>query len=255
MRGATQRRVLQGEEGQAMVEFLVILPAMLMLIFGAIQFALIFHAKITLNYAAYEAARAGSLGNADFNEVREGFARGLAPLYSYSADDKDQVAAFQRAREKVLNLVDDQILVRIERLNPSTDVLNHYKGNGEIPNDNLLFRNFSSSSANQKKISIQDANLLQIRITYWYPLYVPLINRMIFSFICCRDEKEDSAEENWSISSFIGSKKGDTCRWGEDRACDEDEPHIPLTAVAAIRMQTPARESVGYSESSDAATH
>lgn len=251
MRGTTQWGSLQCERGQAMVEFLVILPAMLMLIFGAIQFALIFHAKITLNYAAYEAARAGSLGNADFNEVREGFARGLAPLYSYSADDKDQVAAFQRAREKVLNLVDDQILVRIERLNPSTEVLNHYKGNGEIPNDNLLFRNFSSSSsADKNKVSIQDANLLQIRITYWYPLYVPLINRMIFSFVCCRDQDEDFAEENWSISSFVGSKKGDTCRWGEDRACDEDEPHIPLTAVAAIRMQTPARESAGYSESS-----
>lgn len=248
MRGATQRRALQGEEGQAMVEFLVILPAMLMLIFGAIQFALIFHAKITLNYAAYEAVRAGSLGNADFNEVREGFARGLAPLYSYVGKDNDQVAAFQVGREKVLKLFDDK-LVRIERLNPSTAALQYYKG--EIPNDNLLFRNSSSSSADKKKVSIQDANLLQIRITYWYPLYVPLINRMIFSFICCRDEDEDFAEENWSISSFIGSKKGETCRWGEDPACDADEPHIPLTAVAAIRMQTPARESAGYSESSD----
>lgn len=205
-----------------MVEFLVILPAMLMLIFGAVQFALIFHAKVTLNYAAYEAARAGSLGHADFNEVREGFARGLAPLYSYLGPDNDQVAAFQAARAKVLQLVDVK-LVRIERLNPSTEAIRFYKG--EIPNDNLLFRNTSSNSANKKKVSIQDANLLQLRITYLYPLYVPLINRMISSFVSCKND------------------------WGENQACDTTKPHIPLTAVAAIRMQTPARESAGYSPS------
>lgn len=221
-KGAIHPRARRDERGQAMVEFLVILPAMLMLIFGAVQFALIFHAKITLNYAAYEAARAGSLGHADFHEVREGFARGLAPLYSYLGPDNDQVAAFQAARAKVLQLVDAK-LVRIERLNPSTEAIRFYKG--EIPNDNLLFRNANSNSANKKKVSIQDANLLQLRITYWYPLYVPLINRMIASFVSCKSE------------------------WGENQACDTDKPHIPLTAVAAIRMQTPARESLGYSPS------
>jgi hypothetical protein len=45
-----------------MVELLVVLlPVMLLLIFGTIQFALIYHAKITLNYAAFEGARAGTL--------------------------------------------------------------------------------------------------------------------------------------------------------------------------------------------------
>lgn len=34
-----------------MVELMAILSAMLLLIFGTIQFALIWHAKITLNYA------------------------------------------------------------------------------------------------------------------------------------------------------------------------------------------------------------
>lgn len=212
-----------------MVEFLVILPVMLMLIFGAIQFALIFHAKITLNYAAFEAARAGSLANADFAEVREGFARGLAPLYSYAGEDKDQVAAFQAAREKVLALFEDEAaLARIERLNPAKSAFRHYAPQGEIPNDSLLFR--SSAFSPDAGMSIQDANLLQLRVTYWYPLYVPFINTMISSFICC--------------------KEGENCRWRDDPACGAGEPLIPLTAVAAIRMQTPARESLGYFESS-----
>lgn len=227
--GISRRQGPQSERGQAMVEFLVILPAMLMLIFGAIQFALIFHAKITLNYAAFEAARAGSLGHADFKEVREGFARGLAPLYSYAGEDKDQVAAFQVARKKVLDLVDAKVMVRIERLSPSKTAFSQYVNQGEIPNDSLLFRSSAFKPGKPGPLmSIQDANLLHLRITYWYPLYVPLINTMIASFICNKDE---------------------TDRWDKNSPCGTGAPHIPLTAVAAIRMQTPARESVGYFES------
>lgn len=218
-----------GQAGQSMVEFLVVLPVMLMLMLGAIQFALIFHAKITLNYAIFEAARAGSLGGADFEEVKEGFARGLAPLYSYPGEDGDQVAAFHAAREAVLDLFDDQDgLVRIERLTPTPAAFRHYAPEGEIPNDNLLYR--SSSYGPAAGMSIQDANLLQLRVTYWYPLPVPLINKMIASFICC-DEEDD-------------------CRWSGDPVCNLDKPYIPLTAVAALRMQTPARESDGYWENS-----
>lgn len=226
--GISLRRGLQGERGQAMVEFLVILPAMLMLIFGAIQFALIFHAKITLNYAAFEAARAGSLGHADFKEVREGFARGLAPLYSYAGEDKDQVAAFQVARKKVLDLVDSKVMVRIERLSPSQTAFSLYVNEGEIPNDSLLFR----YSDPKREPTIQDANLLHLRITYWYPLYVPFINTIIASFICT-----DEADRTKDEADRLEIKS----------PCSPDAPpYIPLTAVAAIRMQTPARESVGY---------
>lgn len=223
----TSNRLLPDQAGQGMVEFLVVLPVMLMLIFGTIQFALIFHAKITLNYAVFEAARAGSLGGAAFNEVKEGFARGLAPLYSYPEEDGDQVAAFHAARETVLAMFDDASgLVRIERLTPTPKAFHHYAPSGEIPNDNLLYR--SSSYGPAVGMSIQDANLLQLRVTYWYPLYVPLINKLIASYICCGD--------------------GENCRWADDPVCDLDKPYIPLTAVSALRMQTPARESDGYTE-------
>ncbi len=219
------RRLLADQCGQGMAEFLVVLPVMLLLMFGAIQFALIFHAKITLNDAIFAAVRAGSLAGADFSEVKEGFARGLAPLYSYPGDDGDQVAAFHAARETVLALFDDQNgLVRIERLTPTAAAFRFFAPFGEIPNENLLYR--SSAHGLAAGMSIQDANLLQLRVTYWYPLSVPLLNTMIVSFICCSEERN--------------------CRWSDDPVCALDTPYIPLTAVAAIRMQTPARESDGY---------
>ena len=68
--------------GQAMVEFTVVAGVLLMLILGTIQFALIYHAKTTLSYAAFETARAGSVNNARMWAMELAFARAMAPLYT-----------------------------------------------------------------------------------------------------------------------------------------------------------------------------
>lgn len=225
-----------------MAEFLVILPVMLLLIFGSIQFALIFHAKITLNYAAFEAVRAGTLGQGRFDEVKEGFSRGLAPLYSYFESDAqirnsrkgdaagDQIEAFQMARNKIYEEFDSpNKLVRIERLNPTDGSFLAFAPDKEIPNDNLTYR----SSKVQKQTTIQDSNLLHLRITYWYPLHVPLINKLIFdTFICC------------TTAEFSDS----FCKWSKDPVCmdKEQEPVIPLTATSVMRMQSALVKDDGY---------
>lgn len=238
-----------------MVELLVILPVMLLLIFGAIQVGLIYHAKITLNYAAYEAVRAGTL-NCDkkygayssactsdlgqFGAVKEGFARGLAPLYSYFEPDKDRrssmthpahndVEAYQQAREKIFAEFNDtrMDLIRIERLNPTDQAFIDFAPDPVIANDNLMYR--SAIPGTSQGSSIQEANLLHLRFTYWYPLYVPLINNLVFNiFICCKDQASPS------------------CRWASDPVCRGSVPRIPLTATAAMRMQVPVENSNEY---------
>ncbi len=69
---------------QAMVEFLIVLPVMLLLVMGILQFAFIYQAKTTLNYAAFETARAGSLHNADMGAMQIAFSSSMAPLYTTS---------------------------------------------------------------------------------------------------------------------------------------------------------------------------
>ncbi len=256
-----------------MVEFLVILPVMLLLIFGTIQFALIYHAKITLNYAAFEAVRAGALGHGTFDEVKEGFARGLAPLYSYFVSEKDaaeennkeyqkegkekkiaiikatdaqgQIEAFQIARDRIYDEFDSENkLIRIERLNPTPASFLDFSPDKNIPNNNLMYR--SSEVEAKSKTSIQDANLLHLRITYWYPLYVPLVNKLIFNvFICHKKGETDSL-----FGEKIEDPGGTYGKWSNDPICnDKDQvPVIPLTATAVMRMQTPLLESAGYYE-------
>jgi len=53
------------KRGQSMVEFVLVLPVFLILLLGMIEFGLIFNAYITINNAAREGARVGSVGGTD----------------------------------------------------------------------------------------------------------------------------------------------------------------------------------------------
>ncbi len=67
--------------GQSMVEFVIIVPVLLLLIFGILQFAQVYIAKSTLDLAAYDGVRAGTMNNAQMGAIECGIARGLLPLY------------------------------------------------------------------------------------------------------------------------------------------------------------------------------
>lgn len=47
----------RGEAGQSLVEFALVLPLLLLLLFGIFQFGAVFNSLITLNAAAREGAR------------------------------------------------------------------------------------------------------------------------------------------------------------------------------------------------------
>ena len=67
--------------GQSLTEFLVLMPIFFLLLFGILEFTYIYRAKTTLNTATFEAARAGSLNNAQLDPMREALRKGMVPLY------------------------------------------------------------------------------------------------------------------------------------------------------------------------------
>jgi Flp pilus assembly protein TadG len=56
------------ESGQTLVEFALILPILLLLIFGAIEFGRVFHATHVITSAAREGARAAAVGKPNTHE-------------------------------------------------------------------------------------------------------------------------------------------------------------------------------------------
>ncbi len=163
-----------------MIEFLIVLPVMLMLIFGILQFAFIYQAKITLNYAAFEAARAGSLNNANMGAMENAFTSAMAALYTVGTD-KD---AFITARQRLRDEIDDEY-ARITVINPSPDSFGDHgiivDGNVTIPNDNLMYRDATPVVGGSDQ-SLQDANLLKVHIGYCFELIVPVVSQMLWSF-------------------------------------------------------------------------
>lgn len=56
---------MNSEKGQSLVEFALIIPLLIILLFGIIDFGRIFHVYLTINHAGREAARAASIGKDD----------------------------------------------------------------------------------------------------------------------------------------------------------------------------------------------
>jgi Flp pilus assembly protein TadG len=175
-RGEAPRR----SSGQAIVEYIIIFPVLLILIMGAIQIALIYQAKFTLNYATFMGARQGALKNANLNSIKDGVAAGLTPLFMrWSGSGTPGLVDLSKARVIATIEVFNPMTADVRIISPTQAAFDALSGGGtEIPNDNLMYR-----SGDGDGMSIQDANLLKVRVTYCVKLVVPFVNRMIYSLV------------------------------------------------------------------------
>lgn len=227
------------QSGQAMVETTIILAVMLLLILGAIQFALLYRAKVTLNYATFEATRAGALNYGSRRAVEFALARGLAPIYTAIRPGEsmlDKVDAVKTARDRVMNEIDGAAggdFVCIQRLNPTDDAFTAHGitdptgtfSEPVIPNDNLIYR---AIDTNGSQVSIQDANLLKIKVTYCHRMIVPFISQLVKNLMLGAADPED-VPPDWTTPHLNSFK----------RNCFADN-RFPIESISIVRMQTPA---------------
>ncbi|UTF59449.1 TadE/TadG family type IV pilus assembly protein [Gilvimarinus sp. DA14] len=251
--------------GQAMIEFVIIIPVLLLLIFAAVQIAFIYSAKTTLNYATFQAARVAATNNATYSAIRRGLVRGMAPLFTNSSalgEMRDDIAAgidSGGTRRDALFEVDNY--TRVIRINPTSAMIG-LSGFGEelddgmiaLPNDNLMYR---PSNYTVDDVNIQDANLLKIRVQYCYKLMVPLVNKIIGSLSELNNRRDPgSYREHHTVNDprFADANRGEvneaagvTASYDElcGNRADGREGFV-LFAEAIVRMQSPA-----YAEDSD----
>ncbi len=236
-----------------MTEYIIIFPIMLLLLFSTLQFALLYHAKIQLNYAAFEAAREGALNNAQQWALKAGLVRGLVPLHTHD----DGRGWLRWARGKVWGEI-NQDRIRIDVINPSPESFADHGIDADyfgqqvymIPNDHLMYRSASvKSNSNQ---SVQDANLLKIRVLYCYEMHVPFANRVINGLLrlgssvapgqatlgatTMREMQQTGAP---GYSAPAGSFEAQCLNLWQAGATDPWRRHIPIVAQAIVRMHTP----------------
>jgi hypothetical protein len=234
-----------------MAEFIVIAPVLLFVCFGTLQFVLLYQAKSTLDVAVLEAAREGAVNNGSMQAMRNGLARGLAPLYAREASTDGAAEALVKAQTDAANFS------VITVLNPTTAAIRDYARPRyyadeaatytEIPNDSLMYRDSSIPDGATSGMNIQDANLLKIHVHYCYNMYVPLANKVIYyatnvigsigtGGILTREPANQDpygAPQNGDDLCKIKLKDGiATGRWP-----------ISLDSEAMVRMQSPLRVS------------
>lgn len=226
-------RIVSHSSGQSMVEFIIVTPVMFLLVFGAIQFALLYQAKTTLNYATFEAARAGALNNASETAMQNAFARAMAAMYMDIDEDPgvDRTAAARdRVRDEIMGTDTTPAFAEFQILNPTTDSYSDHgvnvDGTCQIPSDNLMYRTAAVGGASNQ--NIQDANLLKLRVVYCYPLHVPFINRMLTTIMT----EPPDADCPYCVGTY---NAGDSI----ERTCLTNN-RFPINAQAIVRMQSPA---------------
>ncbi len=239
--------------GQATVEYLYVIPILLILLLGSLQFIFIYEAKLALNYATFVATRAGALQNGSMAAIQSGLYSGLAPLFTHGTDQQ----ALKTARAFAKTELSNNKLALITIVNPTPDAYSGFAGSNanapdDMPNDNLMYRDPADL---QGGMNVQDANLLKVRVTYCVRLVVPIVNRMIYSFVvkppATAAKIDSSTYQGTSIAAaeLLKATPGTT---GSGLCIVSSEPNdpnytyrIPVTSEAVVRMQSPFQDPGG----------
>jgi TadE-like protein len=173
-----ESRPMGGESGQAVVEAAIVLPLCLVLILCTIQLAQLQQARVLLEYAAFNAARAGIVHDG------ENDAKGTAgPMHDAAAlsllsnfGRTDGFAALTRtwvqfrAHETILTATRLPLL-QVSVLNPRRADFARF--GAHLDGQEIDFDDVRPQAA--------DANLLSIDVRYLYELRIPFANKLIQS--------------------------------------------------------------------------
>ena len=215
-----RRSVRQRQRGQSVVETCVVMVVFGTFLLGIFQMILFYRAKSLVDYAALEAARNGATHGVEMNAMRVGLARGLLPLYTTDPSKAALVDAYKNAYLDALNPLASQIQV----ISPTKAAFADWKvrqfdGVDAIPNDSLPYR--STATGGSSGLTVQDANVLKIRVVYGYKMIVPVIDKIILGVYRLAFYQGMSAQEVAMLESG----------------------RLPIATQAMVRMQTPIRDS------------
>lgn len=236
------------QRGATLVEFVVIFPLAVLFVLSLIQFGVVYMMKLELNHAAFMAARAGAMANADPDLIKATVLRGLNQSFEdqKTASDLDRigVGALTASAKSAL----DPFLLKVTVLNPSpaafkdfgvVDPTTHVT---YIPNDNIEFR--SQANGSTSKMNLRDANLLKIKVVYGYDLKVPVVGPMLARIMCGGDIGVNAWGGSISVaeSEFLPSSTRclEYYKYYKVNPLATKFPRIPLEAYAIVDMQSPA---------------
>jgi len=99
-----------------------VLPIFIFAILAVMQAAMVYYAKSNVNYAAFEAARAGTLDNASISSMQLAFQKGMLGYYGGGKTMSELADTLTKVVKKDLS----SAAVRIEILSPTRESFDDY---------------------------------------------------------------------------------------------------------------------------------
>ncbi len=176
---------LCSQRGQVIVEQAIILPVMVFLILGIVQLAMIQHARICTEYAAFNAARAGIVYNGDPDMMERAAFLSLMPTYgrsdNWSAVGKTLLkAAATQFGADLADMLGVDILSDVHMV--QVRILDH--PDSSIGDRMAILQR--QRHLNRQQIDFDDwrrdealANQLTVQVRYYYEMRIPFANWMV----------------------------------------------------------------------------
>lgn len=187
------------QRGSSMIEFTVVGPIVSMLGLTVLQYSMLFFAKNQINYAGFMAAREGAMTHADVTAVQDAYVRALVPLYGGGQTPAELAAALAKATADLgANGTGN---LNIELINPTSESFADWNdpalqqtlntgGKRVIPNAGQAFKSQAVGATSGQ--TIQDANLIKLRITQGYLPKVPFVSKLYTTYLKWLDPHTDA---------------------------------------------------------------
>ncbi len=190
----------RGQSGQAAVETALVVPMMVFLVLGTLQLGMVHHARLMTEYAAYRSARAGVVNHGDCGLMKKAALVALLPTLGPYGNQAGRVDTLDNAW-LVHDAYSDAVLGTVPGLPPPpfypNSILPLMRVEVVNPRRGQLANLFSTYGAHmqQREIDWDDirdatvinANLLSVRVTYFYEMRIPFANWQLHSFYMGRE--------------------------------------------------------------------
>ena len=227
--------VFKSESAQAMVEFIVVFPVFIVLVFGIIEFSFLSLVHQNVNYAAFTAARSKIVGLypqlsawiplymqtphkienlLPFVAIRKKYPilenpptlRELIGLDNLGEEEADAEGFFSEMKETLLELVKTIAGTVCDYIQPGLNYLDTH-----IDEDSEKFPPFlrrvlyahAFTDIDELEIADSDAPSMKVTVTYYYALKFPVIRTILSYFL---RKAETLSERNDVLFSGTGSK-------------------------------------------------
>jgi hypothetical protein len=192
--------MFESEDGQAVVEAALVLPAMIFLLLLTIQLTQLQRARILADYAAFAAARTGIVYNGDPHKMTD--AATLAILPSFGRTDGFLEIGKTLARFRVTEAFLDGLGLPQLRIYVRNPVQADFKEFGQhLDGQEIDFDDVRPGAT--------EATLLSLQVRYLYELRVPFANKLIQTIWLAAHAGLLARWRGWDLTSpRVGTQNG-----------------------------------------------